>query len=127
MPLRCEGMNSNCRDGIQNNLDNCPSIPNADQHDADNDGLGDVCDPDADNDGILNERDNCWIVPNPDQADLDSLFYRLFLEREKISSEDSESSVASMMHESVGDTCPSTNKIIPKDFQNEELKPNRAN
>lgn len=57
------------RDGIQNNLDNCPDVINSDQHDADDDGLGDECDPDADNDGIPNEMDNCHLVYNPDQRD----------------------------------------------------------
>jgi thrombospondin 2/3/4/5 len=59
------------RDGIQDSLDNCPTIANSDQRDADNDGLGDDCDPDADNDGIRNENDNCPIVYNPDQVDTD--------------------------------------------------------
>lgn len=31
--------------------DNCPSIPNADQADANGDGVGDACSPDADGDG----------------------------------------------------------------------------
>lgn len=89
------------RDGVQDNVDNCPSIANGDQRDADNDGLGsepfifnslyffshsffcflhsgDECDPDMDNDGIPNERDNCMIVYNPDQADSNSTLIFIF-------------------------------------------------
>ncbi len=63
-------------DGVPDNVDNCPAIPNTDQADADMDGLGDVCDanpnnPDADEDGVLDGDDNCPTVPNPDQADAD--------------------------------------------------------
>jgi hypothetical protein len=47
-------------DGVPDATDNCPSVPNADQHDEDGDGLGDVCDPcppftdntDSDGDGV---------------------------------------------------------------------------
>lgn len=45
------------KDGIPNSSDNCPAVPNPDQLDMDNDGLGNACDPDIDGDGILNEED----------------------------------------------------------------------
>ena len=45
--------------GIPNHLDNCPKKKNADQRDADGDGLGDVC-------------DNCPRVPNTNQVDSDN-------------------------------------------------------
>jgi hypothetical protein len=45
-------------DGIRDNVDNCPNVPNPDQTDSDGDGVGDAC-------------DNCPNVANPDQADND--------------------------------------------------------
>lgn len=52
--------------------DNCMFTPNSGQEDADNDGIGDQCDEDADGDGIKNVEDNCRLVPNRDQQNSDS-------------------------------------------------------
>lgn len=58
-------------DGVPDEVDNCPSVSNADQVNSDGapDG-GDACDDDDDNDGIPdNNPDNCRTIPNPDQTD----------------------------------------------------------
>jgi hypothetical protein len=58
-------------DGIPDIVDNCMSVPNADQLDSDEDGVGNFCDLDDDNDGIEDMEDNCPITVNQSQADLD--------------------------------------------------------
>jgi len=40
-------------DGVPEELDNCPEVTNPAQTDADEDGLGDSCDPDVDGDGLI--------------------------------------------------------------------------
>ena len=74
-------------DGIANGTDKCVSAYNPLQKDADNDGIGDVCDaspgcggcgqvvcesPDADGDGSADSVDKCQVVYNPNQLDADN-------------------------------------------------------
>ena len=56
-------------DGVWDGADNCVTVPNPDQLDADRDQAGDACDDDVDGDGVLEQHDNCPTVPNPTQRD----------------------------------------------------------
>uniref|UniRef100_A0AAY4DZD4 Thrombospondin 3 n=1 Tax=Denticeps clupeoides TaxID=299321 RepID=A0AAY4DZD4_9TELE len=64
--LPCMDNNKHCKQ------DNCIFTPNSGQEDADNDGIGDQCDEDADGDGIKNVEDNCRLVANKDQQNSDT-------------------------------------------------------
>ncbi len=61
------------QDGVGDNSDNCVTVANPNQEDADANGIGDVCEGnnDYDNDGIPNDVDNCPNTSNSDQANLD--------------------------------------------------------
>ena len=59
-------------DGVEDSLDNCPAVANADQLDTDSDGTGNACDTDDDDDGTDDGPDNCPLVSNADQLDTDS-------------------------------------------------------
>jgi hypothetical protein len=69
-------INDEDEDGVLDDQDNCPDVPNEDQLDTDGDGDGDACDEspngdDEDGDGVLDDQDNCPDVPNEDQLDTD--------------------------------------------------------
>ena len=51
------------QDGIYDDQDNCIEIPNENQIDIDNDGIGNSCDDDDDGDGVLDEKDLCPNTP----------------------------------------------------------------
>jgi hypothetical protein len=70
-------------DGIQDGVDNCPSVANPSQANTDGDSFGNACDicpfdatntcgaADNDNDGVHNSIDNCPAIANPGQEDFD--------------------------------------------------------
>ena len=58
-------------DTVNDNVDNCSVIANANQANFDNDAFGDACDVDDDNDTVNDNADNCQFTVNTNQADLD--------------------------------------------------------
>lgn len=69
-------------DGVEDEMDNCPFVSNANQLDADSDGFGNVCDNcisffnpnqiDSDEDGRGDGCDNCPNISNSNQSDSDN-------------------------------------------------------
>jgi Tol biopolymer transport system component len=46
-------------DGVPDQLDNCPLVPNSDQTDTDGDGVGDACDQQTCGDGVIEGTEEC--------------------------------------------------------------------
>jgi hypothetical protein len=57
-------------DGVPDGTDNCPTLANPDQADLNDDGEGDVCDPDIDGDGLSNVIE-IWLGCDPYDPDTD--------------------------------------------------------
>ena len=58
-------------DGIEDSVDNCPTVSNSDQINTDNDTLGNACDDDDDGDGVIDSED-AFPLDNTETTDTDS-------------------------------------------------------
>ncbi len=67
--FRIDTSNDDDKDGIKNDVDNCPDVVNPSQINSDDDSQGDACDLDDDNDTINDVIDNCPFEPNLNQVD----------------------------------------------------------
>ncbi len=62
------------RDAVETDEDNCPTVANPDQHDRDEDNIGDACEPDTDADGAPDDADSCpFVAASPSDTDGDGL------------------------------------------------------
>jgi arylsulfate sulfotransferase len=62
------------QDGVLDNLDNCTFVANVDQRDTDQDGFGNICDPDLNNDGVVDYNDGLIFVQRFQSSDADADF-----------------------------------------------------
>ncbi len=74
MRVQVEENEDQDNDGVIDANDNCPAVPNSDQQDSNQNGVGDACESavtDTDQDGVDDASDNCPFDYNPGQEDSD--------------------------------------------------------
>lgn len=103
------------RDGIGDDIDNCPIRPNPDQLDSDSNGIGDPCE-DSDGDSVIDALDNCPLDSNPGQENNDTDTYGNLCD---VCPDDTDDQ-SDVDGDGIGDACDDNSDFdsIPDEFDN---------